>query len=323
MCINPMRASITEPGKPPVLSRDGDLQLPCNKCHECLKLRSSLWAKRVQHELSLHTENSFITLTYNDDNLPSLHDFKKRQLFTLFLKSLREKLYPEKIKYIASHEYGTKTHRPHHHLIIFGWCPSHWKLHSYSAKKNPIYTSDELTKFWNHGHSSVGPATPSSAYYIASYALKSKTHTYTDPSTGEIMLFKDKMTCSQSLGLDYFTKHQDSLTEYEILPRYYLKLLKEKLDLEQDPNTIYSKKLSQRLRKLQNLNSSLYHHYKSRIEQLPPKERNSLQKLASLEIEESKNNIQKTDLRSDPSSHDQQQSKLMKDSLSYYIKKEI
>ena len=224
-----------------------DLLLPCGTCVYCLKIRSVHWAMRVQHELSKHHENCFLTLTYSDEHVPSLVDFKERTLFTKFIKRLRRKISPQLIKYIASHEYGSKTKRPHHHLIIFGWTPSNWKYQSTSARGNKQYTSTELQALWTYGNSTTGPATGGSAYYIASYALKSKNHEYIDPLTGEHQIFRDKMTSSQSLGLSYFIENQDSLVTHKFLPRYYQKLLKERHDLEKSPDLWENQKMIKRL----------------------------------------------------------------------------
>ena len=50
----------------PKPNQNGDLLLPCGKCHECLSKRAIDWATRVEHELTLSPESSFITLTYDD-----------------------------------------------------------------------------------------------------------------------------------------------------------------------------------------------------------------------------------------------------------------
>ena len=281
-CLNPARASIQDGGNP-VFSPDGDLLLPCGKCINCLKTRSAQWATRVKHELSLHEHSSFINLTYNEDTVPSLDSFKNRREFTLFIKKLRKLIYPQRIKYIAAHEYGKKTKRPHHHIIVFGYSPPNWKLHSYSARGNPQYTSQELSRLWSNGHATVGPATPGSAYYIASYALKSKNHELLTED-GELLTFKDKMTCSRSLGLDYFIKHQQDLVKYDKLPRYYQKILKEKIDLEQNPETWQSNRLTNRLKKLEPIKGHLHYQYKERIEELQPKTYTNHEHLAVLEI---------------------------------------
>lgn len=313
-CLNPSRAFKNPEGGTPLFNSDGDMLLPCGTCINCLKIRSIHWATRVQHELSQHLENCFITLTYSDEHCPSFVSFKEREQFTLFIKRLRKRLFPKLIKYIASHEYGTKTKRPHHHLIIFGWTPANWKHQSTSARGNKQYTSKELTELWTSGHSTVGPATGGSAYYIASYALKSKNHEYIDPFTGEYTTFKDKMTASKSLGLDFLIKNQEQLTEHTFLPRYYQKLLKERYDLEHDPLTWENPKMKKRLDKLKSLNPQLHEHYQQRIEALDPSTLSAQEKLAILEISDSLALCRADDLRTQ-SSIDKKQKELFKERL--------
>lgn len=312
-CINPTRAFKNPEGGTPLFNPDGNLHLSCGKCHNCLKIRSTQWATRVKHELSEHPTNCFITLTYSDNTVPTLSEFKQRILFTKFIKRLRKKLHPTLIKYFASHEYGTQTARPHHHLIIFNYCPPNWKHHSTSKRGNKQYISQELSNLWTHGHSTVGPATPGSAYYIASYALKSKHHEHTNPHTGEYSIFKDKMTASQSLGFNFLIKNQDHLIQHTYLPRYYQKIIKERQELEQNPHTWHNMKLSNRLKKLQLIKPLLHEQYQLRIEQLNSQNLTPQEKLASLEISDSLNNIH-TELRN-PSSIDEKNKSLHKEHL--------
>jgi hypothetical protein len=46
------------------------LKIPCGRCIGCRLEYSRQWAMRCHHEASLHTFNSFITLTYDPENLP-------------------------------------------------------------------------------------------------------------------------------------------------------------------------------------------------------------------------------------------------------------
>lgn len=208
-------------------TNEGDLRLPCGKCTECISKRALEWATRVKHEMSYHDENTFITLTYSDENYPNPFDFKKN--FKVFMDKLRKHL-KRKIMYIVSHEYGTKTGRPHHHAIIFGWEPSNQKFLKTTPKGESLFTSSELEKIWTKGHSSIGTANEKTAYYIASYSLKSSTFQIHDPNTGELHNFKDSMDCSKrpAIGSRYITENAEQLSQNgDILPRYYIKRLKE------------------------------------------------------------------------------------------------
>lgn len=229
MCLFPGKAMLNPDGGRPTFHPDGDLQLPCGKCDECLKLRASSWGMRARHEISQHTHNCFLTLTYNDENLPPYDEKLIKRGFQLFLKKLRAHA-KKKLNYMVSHEYGSKTFRPHHHAIIFGYSPSSQNFLRNSPSGNPLFTSREIEKLWGHGYHSIGEANEKTAYYIAAYALKGKKHEYINQSNGNIISLSDSFDCSKrpGIGLSYFNLHYKQLVNSgDVLPRYYLKKLKE------------------------------------------------------------------------------------------------
>lgn len=179
---------------------------------------------RAKHECALHDQNCFLTLTYDDLNLPS-HLLMKDPL-QRFLKRLRKRI-KKKIKYMVAHEYGSNTARPHHHIIIFGFDFPDQKFLKTTPKGYSLYTSPLLTELWSHGHSSIGEANAKTANYIAKYNLKGSGHTVTDPNTGELVEVRDTANYSQGIGLKFFTKNfRQIFTVEKILPRYYIDKIK-------------------------------------------------------------------------------------------------
>ena len=150
------------------------------------------WALRCVHEATLYTDNCFITLTYNNDNLPD-HNSLNKSDFVKFMKRLRKKFKDRKIRYFHCGEYGEKYGRPHYHACIFN-------LDFYDKKiwtvrdGIPLYTSDVLDSIWQKGYCTVGDVTFESAAYVARYLLKKITGdnallhyaVNVDASTGEI-----------------------------------------------------------------------------------------------------------------------------------------
>ena len=167
------------------------------------------------HEASLHWDNCFITLTYDDRHLPGdyslnvkhFQDFMKRYRAWLNPPGVTEYLDKEKtienpaftkIKFYHAGEYGEACEdnnyiaRPHYHAAIFG--------HDFDDKKlfkvrngNRLYTSSALDDLWGMGHTSVGALTFESAAYVARYIMKKITGERADeyyisvcPYTGEI-----------------------------------------------------------------------------------------------------------------------------------------
>lgn len=227
MCLFPWSASLDPEGGKPKPDKEGELKLPCGKCTECIKLRAFEWGIRARHEISLHEDNCFLTLTYDDDHKhETLAGIKKP--FQAFMKRLRKQS-KKKLTYMVSHEFGSKTLRPHHHAIIFGYNPDNQELERYAPSGNPLYTSDDISKLWSKGFHSIGEANEKTAYYIASYALKGKKHTHFD-DMGEEHTLIDTFDCSKrpAIGLNYFKNNMKQLVDSQsILPRYYQKKLEQ------------------------------------------------------------------------------------------------
>lgn len=226
MCLFPQKAKLNDIGRIE-FTHEGDLKLPCGRCSECISKRAIEWATRARHEIASHQENCFLTLTYNEDSLPSALIVKTE--FQKFMKRLR-KLTKQKLRYMVSHEYGTKKFRPHHHAIIFGYNPKNQKFNRTTPKGEKLFVSDEIEKLWKNGYHSIGTANEKTAYYIASYSLKGKKHIFPDETTGELIETTDCMDCSKrpAIGYNFFKEnYQQMIDSGEILPRYYLKKLKE------------------------------------------------------------------------------------------------
>lgn len=238
MCLFPTRASLNPEGGRPLLSSEGNLVLPCGKCRECISKRAMDWSLRARHEMSLHKENCFLTLTYAPEHLKS--HFIVKPDFQKFVKLLRYHT-DRNIRYMVSYEYGTQYFRPHMHAIIFGYSPKKLKFFKNSKGGHALYTSDEITKLWKHGFHSIGDANEKTAYYIASYALSGTARTVTHPNTGESIELRDCMDVSKrpAIGHNYLLQNSRQLVESGApMPRYYLK-------------------------KLQKLNPTLHEHYEN------------------------------------------------------------
>lgn len=190
----------------------------CGKCIECLSARSNEWAFRLMIEKADHKQSCFVTLTYRE----SPGSVSKRD-FQLFMKRLRDRIAPTKVRYFACGEYGSKG-RPHYHAVIFGWRPSDMQ-YFYSSSGNPLYLSHELEKLWPLGFVTVGDLSLSSCKYVAKYLQKLR-----DPPPGCDPPF---VLMSTHPGIGYNGIKADSVRtdkvyvegKSRILPRYFLKVL--------------------------------------------------------------------------------------------------
>lgn len=159
--------------------RDG-IPFPCGQCLACRINKRRVWTLRLLLESYLHETASFVTLTYSDDDFPFSEDGRpilcKRDL-QLFLKRLRKR-FGEGIRFYAAGEYGSKTLRPHYHIILFGVGPSQldpdwFYFNGKSGPFKPGYCRETtLYQLWQHGIVHIGEVTRNSIQYVAGYVTK-------------------------------------------------------------------------------------------------------------------------------------------------------
>lgn len=175
------------------------LLLPCGKCLGCKFDKSRDWAIRAVLEMQYHDKNCFVTLTYDDENLPIDFNIHKSHVQS-FIKALRNDGYV--FSYLAAGELGEESRRPHYHLCLFGYCPQDLELFSKSGKDN-LYTSVYLSKVWNRGNVLIGNLSFESAGYVARYTTK---------KVGDDNAF---LLCSNrpGIGYRYLVDNYDSILE--------------------------------------------------------------------------------------------------------------
>lgn len=166
-----------------------EMQVPCNCCLGCKLDHSNMWATRCTLEAKQWKNCCFITLTYNNKNLPltenGIATLVKKHVQD-FLKRLR---YYEKgaeswenclngkienpIRYFLCGEYGThSTLRPHYHLCLFNYRPQDLVFYKQNKHGDNLYKSKSLQKIWGKGFVVVGDLTHKSANYTARYTMK-------------------------------------------------------------------------------------------------------------------------------------------------------
>jgi len=180
-CYHPLSAYRSRTGRDPSTGswpivfnvREGYIDMPvnvpCGQCIGCRLERSRQWAIRCLHESSLHNDNCFLTLTYDNDHLPSDGSLNKRDI-CLFLKRLR-KMFGSGIRFFQCGEYGSLFMRPHHHMIVFGFDFPDKKLFTVNNGVR-LYRSAILEQLWPYGYCTIGTVTFESAAYVARYIVK-------------------------------------------------------------------------------------------------------------------------------------------------------
>lgn len=147
--------------------------VPCGQCLGCRLDWAADWALRCEKEAKLWPENSFITLTYNDEELPigaTTRSTVSKREFQLFMKRLRKEL-GEGIRYFASGEYGETNDRAHYHALLFN-CSFADRMPWRVSRGHQLYRSPTLEKLWPYGFSTIGAVNFQTANYVARYVVK-------------------------------------------------------------------------------------------------------------------------------------------------------
>lgn len=161
------------------------IEVPCNKCLHCLSNKRDEWSFRLKQEQKISKSSFFLTLTYNEENLP-IHSRSEvdqdgyieivpelnKKHFVDFIKRLRKTNYPKSakvaynspetptVRYYAVGEYGTETFRPHYHAIIFNLTEK---------------TQLKLADIWQKGHVQLDPCNSASIHYVTKYVITKNT----------------------------------------------------------------------------------------------------------------------------------------------------
>lgn len=129
-------------------------------------------AMRCMHEASLSLHNCFLTLTYNDDQLPQRGQLHYEHIQKAF-KRLRHAVGP--FRHYTCGEYGDDSKRPHYHSLLFGVDFHEDRRPISRLSEHQVWRSPTLEKIWTFGNSSIGSLTFESAAYVARYCMKKVT----------------------------------------------------------------------------------------------------------------------------------------------------
>jgi hypothetical protein len=237
-----------------------ETEIPCGQCIGCRFDKSRQWAVRAVHEAQMHEDNCFITLTYNEENIPEDRSVSK-EVLQKFLKRYRKEINKhggKQIRFMACGEYGHLRNRPHYHLLIFGWRDPQEYLWSKSKSGEILFRSPVLERAWTEGYSSVGNLTFQSAAYTARYVTKKVTgkrakqeYRIFDKETGEIIEIQPEFALMSlgrrnedneeldngGIGYKWYKKYFESDCSKDFItvnrskmaiPDYYYRLLEQK-----------------------------------------------------------------------------------------------
>lgn len=190
----------------PIFVKKTKILVPCGKCLKCRSKYRLQWQLRLQHELdSYNGVAMFLTLTYNDENMPDNNSLVKKDV-QLFIKRLRKYYSDIKLKYFAVGEYGSKLFRPHYHLIIYGLKAPEHKKNSVLNWKYGQFLSERI---WKKGYCFVGYVDAKCINYVSKYVLKEFIKDFSKEDLLNAGLTPPFSLKSSGLGLDYLLSHLD------------------------------------------------------------------------------------------------------------------
>jgi len=148
------------------------------------------WAIRCYQEASLHQQNCFVTLTYDDRHLPKDGKIDPDHL-RLFFRRLKEHY---DFRYFGCGEYGEKTRRPHYHALIFG---QDFLGERCIQINGELYTNDFIQNVWKAGAVVCAPVSMATCCYVAGYVAK---------KIGDVETFS-KMSRNPGIGKKWIEKY--------------------------------------------------------------------------------------------------------------------
>lgn len=267
-------------------------QIPCGHCLGCLEDRAKDWTVRNLMELKTSDNAIFLTLTYDEAHLPLNHGLPTLRKIDLsaFMKRLRKHFQPFKLRFFACGEYGTKTFRPHYHLIVYGY-PSYW---------NRWAETEILSDIWKNGNVYLGSVTAQSIAYVSRYVVKKQGNSSVLNTKYQEKEFVD-MSRMPGIGAEWIKAHLSDIAVNDEVPflnhgvvrfvkppRYFDKKLK-----DIDPNLfqpLADKRVSKALAKVNNsIIANGLSHFSDPIKKL--NELRSQQNMEKLELLKSRSKL--------------------------------
>ncbi|QCS36588.1 replication initiator protein [Capybara microvirus Cap3_SP_472] len=256
--------------------------VPCGQCLGCRLQRSAEWADRCTLEMEENPEQCwFLTLTYNDENLPYIDEFTTKKGITYtdtegtwngclqkkdiqdFLKRLRRrweyKYSAHNIRTFYCGEYGPQTERPHYHMICFNLpiTPDMMTIQKLNWEKDILYKCDEIEQIWGKGFVVIEECNWQACNYVARYITKKQTGKLADEyyaQKGQIPPFV-QASLKPAIGKNYYQENKSKIYENDNIiitgkgkvlkikpPRYFDKLY----DLDYPSDMLRIKKLRER-----------------------------------------------------------------------------
>ena len=170
----------------------------------------------------MHEQNCFITLTYDQVNVPEDGSLNVRD-WQLFAKRARKRGFG--FRYYMCGEYGDKTLRPHFHACVFGRDFRAGGSVIRSRNGQQLFESPLLSELWGLGFASVGALEYQSAQYVTRYVMKKRRGKDTDGrydrvnlETGELYTVRPEfstMSRRPGIGSEFFNQYKGDIYPHD------------------------------------------------------------------------------------------------------------
>lgn len=194
-------------------------RVPCGQCSACRARVARDWSWRARAELVTSSAAAWCTLTYSDAFMPPTLEPARMRVLQREMRRLKP------LRYFGSGEYGELKHRPHYHMIVYGWTPRE--------------LASALDELWPFGHYQVeDDVTPEAISYVAGYVQKKCVgwagrqgrRELLDERTGELFVYRPPfrfVSRRPGLGSEFIRRFPDAWREHVLFrgqlvpsPRY-------------------------------------------------------------------------------------------------------
>lgn len=156
-----------------------------------------------------HGDSSFITLTYSDENLPPQGSLQPKDVQD-WLKKLRARISPLKIRYYLVGEYGDRSWRPHYHVALFGF-RSCLRGRTEHREDTCCGQCEVVRTTWGKGGVDLGELNAHTAQYVSGYVTKKLTRKDDERLKGRYPEFA-RMSLRPGIGALAVEEIADALT---------------------------------------------------------------------------------------------------------------
>ena len=238
MCTNPQK----------IIVNKEEVIIKCGKCDTCKREKAQEWAIKLINESKYHKKACFITLTFDNKILLDKNSKavkyganasfvfninNSKEYFKKFIKRVRKKFSDKSIIFFHIGEYGEKTHRPHHHCILYGINFEEDRFEIEKSKSGKTqYFSKTLAELWACGRCTVQDLNSNNTIYICQYTLKKFKNNELNKKYKSIMSFSNR----SKINIKWVRRNPEEIIKGYIkdndnkkyrIPKSYLKNLKE------------------------------------------------------------------------------------------------